>query len=345
MSAAELVRPSRRRRAIVAGSVLTGLVLVAVGSLLTKHGYASSLLLDLGVTSLLVVPIVWIESLLEQRVVAGERETRRQVGEVAEEVEAVNERLEGTRRRLEDLQAEMAQGLRTVSDADAELVEAARQDISLSRFADLFARARELDAIAANGLRVSAGGQRERLRFGPPTVRERPAGGQVRGIRISVETPGGTPEGIEAWWDEDARPTEAFLELAERWKRATTYPGDHAVDLVWIFERLLRSFDVAINGRRTRGDEQLDRLIELVTPTWALTEYGLEHLPEYYVIERSTLLDEDRLEQMRTHVGKKLWVVREDEARDDHDPDFWQVAEIAHEYWTMQGDVEDIDGE
>jgi hypothetical protein len=311
--------------------------LIFAGWQLESRDYLSSLLLEMGVTALLVVPLLWIEQLFERRLEAAAEEAREQVSGVAQELTAVSQRLEETRRGLSDLQGEMAERLQAAADADFRLVRQARENVSLESVRALLNRAEELGALSPHGLRVVVPGQLERLRF--RHVNELDSTGidasPEPAIWVSVEDATGAEIGIRAVWRPDDDPVDTLLALAEAWKRAGSYPGDHAINAEWIFERLITSLDIAIQGRRTRGDHQLHPLIEMLSAHWAMTDYGLEHVPDYYVIPRIELTSENGLEHWRKR--EKVWVEQENvAAKDARDADFWMVTQVAHSYFAAR---------
>lgn len=332
--------------AVVAGLIVAlGAGLIFAGWRLDSRQYLSSLMLELGVTALILLPLLWIERLFERRVEATAEETREQVSGVAQELTAVSQRLEETQQGLSDLRGQMTERLQAAADADSLLVRRARENVSLESVIALLKRAEELGAVSARGLRVVVPGQWERLRFRLVTEVESTGVGAepLPAMWLSVEGSTGVDTPIQALWRPDDGAVDALLTLAEAWKRSGSYPGDHALDAEWIFERLITSLDIAIQGRRTRGDRQLHPLIELLSVHWAMTDYGLEHVPDFYVIRGTELASEDGLAHWRQHMREKAWVEEEDiVARDSRDADFWMVSEVAHSYFAVResGDQE-----
>ncbi len=325
------------RRLVAFFTVLTGGVLILVGSKIQHQHYTSSLLLQAGLTVLLVLPLLALERLFEYRVAESEAQTSREVGKVARDVEVVSVQLQDTRRTLADLKAETSGRLQQAANAETDLVDEARANPTFEHVNSLFRRAGEVQAISEHGLRVVIPGQWERLRFrggltvvprGPATAAPEPV------IFLAVEDPAARGIGVRTVWDASRSPADILVALAEAWKRVASYPGDAAIDAEQIFGHLVDSFDTAIQSRRAGGDGQLSPLIEVLSPTWAMTDFGLEHLGDYYPIEARDLLDEDDLAHWRGHMAEKVWVTEEDrEARRDGNPDFWMVSELAHKFF------------
>jgi hypothetical protein len=325
-----------RRRAAVVFTLLLGVVLVFVGSRVEHHRYLSSLLLQAGLTVFLVLPLLWLERLFEHRISESETRTAREVGGVASDVEAVSLQLAETRRTLADLKAETGGRLKEAADAETALVEAARATPTFDTVRGLFRRADELQAVSEHGVRVEVPGQWERVRFRSLSTVPSDADDEAKPVFfLIIEDSAGDSIGVQVVWSPDQSPTDALVALADAWKRTGSYPGDSAIDAEWIFGRLVDSLGVAIHSRRTGGDGQLSPLIELLSATWAMTDFGLEHVPTYYPIERSVLIAEDDLSHWRTHMREKGWVEEENEqARSKGEPDFWMVSELAHNFFA-----------
>jgi hypothetical protein len=311
--------------------------LILAGWCLEHHRYLSSLLLQAGLTVLLVLPLLLLERLFEHRIAESETRAARDVGGIARDVEAVSAQLAETRQSLADLKAETGGRLKDVADAETALVNAARAEPTFDTIKDLFRRADELHAISEHGLRVAIPGQWERVCFRSlSTVSPQTVGGETEPVFfLIVENPAGKSIGVQIVWSSDRSPADALVALADTWKRAGTYPGDAAIDAEWIFGRLIESLGVAIHSRRTAGDGQLSPLIELLSSTWAMTDFGLEHVPIYYPIPGPELVAPDDLSHWRTHMADKSWVEEENEqARPSKEPDFWMVSELAHRFFA-----------
>jgi hypothetical protein len=325
------------RRPVAAVTLLVGAGLVVAGSEVQDEHYVSSLLLQAGLTVLLVLPLLGLERLFEHRVAESEAQTTREVGSVARDVEAVSVQLADTRRTLADLKAETSGRLQSAADAEAALVEEARAGPSFENVRRLFQRADDLQAISDHGLRVAVPGQWERLRFRSlSAVSPVGVGGNTDPvIFLIVENPAGRSIGVQTIWSSDQTPSDALVAVADAWKRAASYPGDSAIDAEQIFRQLVDSFGTALESRRAGGDGQLSPLIEMLSSTWAMTDFGLEHVTAYYPIEAKELIAEDDLAHWRGHMADKAWVGEENEhARDAGEPDFWMVSELAHKFFV-----------
>lgn len=328
-------RFGRRLAAVL--TLLLGTALVLAGWRLEHQRYLSSLLLQAGLIVFLVLPLLWLERLFERRIADSETKTAREVGGVSHDVEAVSVQLAQTRRSLADLNAETAGRLKEAAEAEAALVAAARAGPTFDTIRSLFQRAGELQAISEHGLRVAIPGQWERVRFrGLKAVSRETDGGVTEpGFLLIVEDPTGKSIGVQTVWAPNQSPSDALIALADAWKRAGSYPGDSAIDAERILGRLIDSLGVAIQSRRTAGDGQLSPLVELLSTTWAMTDFGLEHVPMYYPIPGAELVEQDDLSHWRTHMAEKSWVEEENkQALAAREPDFWMVSERGHKFFA-----------
>jgi hypothetical protein len=317
--------------------VALGAGLIVAGWLLDSHDYLSSLLRESGIVVLFVLPLLWVEHLFERRIEASETQTRREVGEVAQDLTAVSARVADARQSLSDLQEQTSNRLQAAADAEAALTVEARNQPSFDTINKLLRRANELHAISEHGLRVVIPHLWERLRFQSLNVVAGIASGESSQpvFVLTVEDTAGKSIGVKSVWEPGQSPADALLALADAWKRVAGYPGDSAFDAEWIFGRLIETVDLAIRSRRTSGDGQLSPLIEMLSAHWVMTDFGLEHVPMYYPIPRGELIAESELTGWRQHMGDKPWVSEENEAsRQTQEYDFWMVSEVAHIFFA-----------
>jgi hypothetical protein len=154
-------------------------------------------------------------------------------------------------------------------------------------------------------------------------------------IRISVEGVRGDPLGIAVNWGPEEGAAAALAVLVELWTRAGSYPGNSVLDPTQIFPPLIDTLDLAIQSRRSRGEDQLSPIIEKLSKEWLLTDYGLEHLLVPYWIEGKELAED--VEGWRRHMREKTWVLEENKrAQAAGEPDFWLVSEIASKFFERK---------
>lgn len=325
------------RRLVAALTLLIGTGLIFGGSELQHKHYMSSLLLQAGLAVLLVLPLLLLERLFEYRVAESEIKTAREVGGVARDIEAVSAQLTETRQSLADLKTETSERLKQAADAQTALIDDARAEPTFSNIRELFQVAEGLRAISEHGLRVTVPGQWERLRFRSLSTAPSAARETAEPVFfLVVEDTAGKSIGVQTARSPGESPSDALVAIAEAWKRVGSYPGDAAINAERIFGGLVKSLGVTIKSRQIGGDNQLSPLIELLSATWAMTDYGLEHAatPYDYTIEATELLADDDLAHWRSHMAEKLWVENEDRcARDIGEPDFWMVSELAQRFF------------
>jgi hypothetical protein len=314
--------------------VAIGAVLIVLGWRLDSHDYSSSLLREMGVIILLVLPLLWLEQLFERRIEASEKQTRR---EVAQDFTEVSARVTEARQTLSDLQEQMSNRLKAAADAETALTVEARDQPSFDTIKKLFRRADEFQAISEHGLRVVIPHQWERLRFQSLNVVATAASGEPSEpvFFLTVEDAAGKPTGVKTVWEPGQSPTDALVAVADAWKLSGEYPGDSVFNVEWIFGKLIDSLDLAIRSRRTGGEGQLSPLIELLSTNWVMTDVGLEHVPIFYTIPRGELIAESDLEDWRRHMREKPWIAEENEvAQQTEGYDFYMVSQVAHVFFV-----------
>jgi hypothetical protein len=325
-------RPPRWLVGIVV--VALGLLFVGAGWLLDGHAYASSLLQNLGVGFFLVVPLLIIEGLLAQRVDAAERANTERVAEVSRDVQAVETRVRTAEQDLGQLRHELSSRLQDAADADDAMADRAREAFSFGALQELISRALELKAISARGVRARFAYIFECLRVTPVHLETPDGGAPTDGFLLIVEDGTGA-EIARSIWTSDQSPTDALLAVAQAWKATGEYHDDSVMDAEVVFGRLINALRVAIERRGRQGDAKMHPLIELVSPTWALTEYGLEHVGQPYQVPGTEVASDEGLEDWRRHMREKIWVHEEDqEAKQNGEFDFWVVSQVAHGYFA-----------
>jgi hypothetical protein len=327
-----MINATRQKLLVLAVLGLGGGLIVG-GWRLDGEAYLSSFMLEIGVTVLLVLPLLWIERMFERRVEASEARTREQVGSVADEVSAVAGRLTQTQQGLADLRDQVSERLKADARADVQLVKDARADVSFEALALLFRRAGQLGALSKYGLRVPLKGQWERLRFRLVSGEE-----SRQMFELAIEGPAGDDIGVRAVWLPGQTAVDVLATLVEEWRRNGSYPGDHAMDAEWMFGRLLVGLETVIQGRSERGEGQLHPLVEMASGAWAMTDFGLENIRGIdYAIPAKELVEDHDLTHWRRHMQDKLWVREQDEAaRRAGDADFWIVTQVAHRFFAAR---------
>lgn len=300
-----------RNRALLIFLLLAlGLSAIGVGFALASNAeaYVSSSLLEIGATLLLVVPLVFVERLLERRVESVRAATQKTVGKVEEDVKALREEVGEATSRIGELSAEFENRLGEQRRADESAIEEAKEATSWESIASLFDRATSLKSVSAAGIRVKLPGLWERVHFRPVTT-EPPDGEHTEPmIWLSVEDAHGQDVGVRAIWKRGEKAVDPLLQLVDAWQKKGTYPGGSALDPDQLFTGLVEALELAIQSRTSeRGIEALHPLIEKVNDHWAITDFGLEYLgePEYPIKKEDIASDPV---SKREHMLEKTWV-------------------------------------
>jgi len=313
-------------------TILIGAGLIFAGWKDDHHSYSSSLLQNAGVAVLLLVPLF----VVERRFSAGIDRSFQRTKEVGRDVATFETRLAEAPAPVEDLSADLMAALAAGVEEDNRLTEEARANASVETIGALFKRACDLNALSEHGARVLVDLQWERIRFRWPEMPGAPEDLAQGSIRISVERVEGKEMGASIDWQSGVTAQEALVSVAEAWKRADNYPGDRTFAKAELLSSLIDLLDLAIRSRRTQGsDDQLSPLIERLSENWVLTDFGLEHLPFSYWIQKEELVDE--LDDWRRHMSEKTWVLEEDEkAKRERKLDFWMVSKTANLFFRRQ---------
>jgi hypothetical protein len=130
------------RHLLTALLVFLGAVMIAVGWILEDDGYVSDLLLQLGSTTLLIVPVIYLERIVNRQI----GEVRDQLHDLRNQIHAVSTDYERIRETVESGRTRTAALQRTVDDA--------RQEASGGRHTA--AEVAELFKSGSDGERVTA---------------------------------------------------------------------------------------------------------------------------------------------------------------------------------------------
>jgi HAMP domain-containing protein len=309
---------------------LIGLGLGAIGVGLALAGdveeYASSSLLEIGATLLLVVPLLFVERALERRVERVRSTTEESVGKVEKDVQVLRDEVGEATSRIGELRSEFLDQVGQRREHDERAVTEAREAISWESIAALLDRAESLGGVSEDGVRVKLPHLWERVRFRQVRT-EPPEGGESEPMTwISVETVGGEEVGIRAIWKPGEKAIDPLLRLAEEWQKEGTYPGDSTLDPDQLFGGLVDALETAIRSRTNeRGTEALNALIEKVNDRWAITDFGLEHLgqPEYSIKKEDIVSDPA---MRREHMLDKTWVT-------EHADEFREAFMVAEPFF------------
>jgi hypothetical protein len=233
-------------RWLVSGLLGLGLGLVVAG--IAAGARRDAVLLELGVALGLGAALLFVEQLVEKSI-------------------------ENVRRELTELGKATAERIAAAREADADIVRAFRDDVTVPNVLRALRRAHDLDAVDARGVRVRLPDATLWLRFTPSSLHD--------AIHLTVEAcDGGQPLGSEDW--SDGEPVEQALELlAQALQKAGAYRGVESFNERTIFENLAETLEVVLSLRT--GGANLAPVVE-VAGEWAITSKGLEHVEDRELI-------------------------------------------------------------
>lgn len=273
-----MVAAVQDRSVLALGAVtLVGVSLVAAGWFIQGRAYVPGLLMQLGTSMMLLVPLALLGFVLENRMRRAEEQIR------------------ATAAQLDTLTAVTRQRLSEHQRQRDELFGAARRDPAQGMIRVLLGEALEIGAIASAGARVQLPGTVLRLRFRPDDT----------AVLAQLEEMDGTILGSVPW---QASETAAIFaeRLADALGALDRYPGGSRFDPSAVLQRLLKLVQLGIEARTGERAHDLGPLIEIPNEQWAISSDGLFSLQRRYHIpaERIVGSREDWPRYMRT----QAWV-------------------------------------
>jgi hypothetical protein len=252
----------RDRTSLVLGLVtIVGILLVGAGWVIQGASYLPGLLMQLGTSMMLLVPLALLGFMLERRV----RQTE--------------EELRATTAKLDTLTAVTRERLATSRRQSDEMFDAAMGAPAQDRVCALLSDAAHIGAIDSLGARVALPGTSLRLRFRQ----------EDRRIYVGIEEQDGALLGQLAWGE--GEPPEVFTErLAERLRTLDRYPGDVSFDPSTVLLRLLETLQLGVHARTGEHPNDLGHLIEIPNQQWAISTEGLFAIDHYYHISAQRII-------------------------------------------------------
>jgi uncharacterized membrane protein len=244
------------RSILALGSVtVVGVTLVAIGWVIQGRAYVPGLLMQLGTSMMLLVPLALLGFMLENRMRQAEQQIRATAAQLDTLTAVTRERLYEHQRQRE------------------ELLDAAERDPTQGMVRLLLGEAVEIGAVVPTGPRVALPGVSLRLRFRPDGT----------DIVAQVEEPDGTVLGSVLWHIRE--PADAFAKrLAGDLKTLGRYPGDSTFDPSAVLQQLLKVVRLGIEARSGERGHDLGPLIEMPNEQWAISTDGLFSLQRPYHI-------------------------------------------------------------
>jgi hypothetical protein len=304
---------------LIAGLVAGGASLVIVGGF--TAGYESQVLLEIGSALFLAVPLVLVERLMEGRIRALRQAAEKSIENVRTEVEGVRADVQDARVQIDALGRATAERIAALRSADADAVQALRDDVTEANTWHVMRRAQALGSIDEHGVRVKMPGSDLRVRF-----RAEPPGPGADGrgiVGLSVEQSDGDRLAGPDEWTPAEPAQDALTRLAEALQQVGIYPGDTSFDATAIFDQLADTLDAVVALRNgSRQGARLGPAIE-IAGRWALTSRGLEDLDDgaRAVLADPLLNDPDRARRE---------LLGETDAADEHFSDAFEAAVAYH---------------
>jgi hypothetical protein len=275
------VRARKREKVrwgLLAGCFAGGAALIgcafAVEATWGWQGVTVSVLSNLGVALALAGVLFLLERRFTVRV--GEV-TERAARRAAETVETrMQERTDQLAARLDEIQADVMQRMRQRTDEQDAKLAAIRENVSYETITTAMTEANRLVAIHEGSVTVPAsrrlGGLALTFSWGEDC--------DINSLRLDGPHLGISAGAVEVEWRRNDWAAEVGYRLVEELQRAGAWDGESALDWGLALRNLQRSLEIAISSRRRdRHRWHLSGpLIEMATPTWALTTAGVEHL-------------------------------------------------------------------
>jgi len=268
----------KERSVLVLGSVTAvGIALVALGWSIQGSSYLPGLLMQLGTSMMLLVPLALLGLMLEDRIRHTEEELRT------------------TAARLETLTAVTRERLAAGRQQRDRLYETAKRAPQQHLLRALIEDAMEIGAIDPLGARVQVPGTSMRLRFRR----------QDSSIQVQVEELDGSPLAHLAW-DEGETPETFTQRLAGQLKAINRYPGDADYDPATILRRLLETVHLGVRARTGEHSDDVGHLIEVPNEHWVVSSEGLYSLQHHYHISTHSLISSH--DDWPRHMRTMAWV-------------------------------------
>jgi hypothetical protein len=273
-----MVKAIQDRSVLALGMVtLAGITLVGLGWVIQGRAYLPGLLMQLGTSLMLLVPLALLGFVLENRMRRAEEQIRATVAQL-DTLTAV------TRQRLSEHQRQRD-----------ELFDTAQRDPAQGTISLLLTEAAEVGAVVPAGARVALPGTTLRLRF-------RADGTDVV---AQAEEADGTIRGTVPWHGGET--AAVFSErLAGELRAIDRYPGSSGFDPSAVLRRLLTVVQLGIEARTGERSHDLGPLIEVPNDQWAISSDGLFSLTRPYRISAKRIFGSH--ENWPRYMSTQAWV-------------------------------------
>ncbi|MFI6294018.1 hypothetical protein ACIBEJ_20690 [Nonomuraea sp. NPDC050790] len=242
---------------------LCGVVFVGAGWIMDGAAYVPGLLLELGVSLMLLVPLALLGLMLEKRL----RKTEEHIRDATARLDALSA---VTRERLIEHRRQRA-----------DLYQNAQRNPTQTLLRELLQDAIAVGAVTPEGPRVRIAGTTLRLRL-------RMAQQDQNTLEAVVEEVGGAARKSLSWLVEES--AENFAErLAEVLRTDQVYPGDQSYDPSDLLLRFVELLHTAVEARTGESEHDLGTVVEIPNTQWVVSREGLYCLDRHYHIPAARL--------------------------------------------------------
>lgn len=261
---------------------LVGAASVAWGWVLQGKDYLPALLLEFGSSLVLVVPLVTLGHMLENRI----RRTEESVTRISDTLADVKSQVDATAVRLDNLAEATRNRLQQAEDVYRMSLQEAENNPSQDNIKKILIETIDTEAIASEGVRVKLPNSALRVRFSILDSNQ-DSGGD---LSLTVEKRNGTPLAMLAWPPSEPA-DEITARLAIRLKSLQEDQGGDVFDASVVLQRLIETLRISL--QRVYEEEEPFRgpLIEITNSQWAIATDGLYCIGRPYRIEVGRLLD------------------------------------------------------
>lgn len=271
-------KSSRRELIILSAAAAVGAVLIVGGWIIQGRSYLPAVLLQVGASLVLVVPLLVLGRLMEARL----RRTEERTKAISASLTAIGARVDETATRLDELDTLSRQDAARQLASDLQAVDNAEQQFSRGILTDLTERAISRRAIAAGGVRARVPGTEYWLRLRADTTG---IGGPI--LSYSLERRDAT-NAVTVTWAEGQESAAIGARLAEELTARHAYTGRDAFNASTVFRELLNTIRTGLQHQAPEA-RKLGPLIELPNDQWAITVEGLDSLSQQYHIPAARL--------------------------------------------------------
>jgi len=296
-----------RRKLLAIGTGLIGASLIVFGFGLDgiSSSYWSSLCLELGAASLLVIPILWIQNNLQAQVDQVRKDTDAEVEGVRANVESIRTDVAAAQVSIGELGDLLAERLNKQAREDDVLISEAEADPSFEKIHLLYDRAQDLGSIDPRGIRMRLDELWFWIRI--QTVTKVVMSPSEMPFELSLQDFRGHDLGPSALWYGGETLVDPIHKLTNEWIKAGSYPGN-AINPDALARDLIRFLRIAVRSRTEMPVGKAHApLIEIPTPSWAITKLGLERVewPSYEIPIEDIIKDPEMRKQ---HLLSKTWL-------------------------------------